>query len=164
MYMPMMICKNIRYFFLHVPINWNSLCTCSCCFCLVSMKMRSREACVQECSIHICTYAHAYMYRLQLKYGKKYTDIFFALYSWCLCVSIINYYKLLLFHNTSGITGLFCKHCTLPRLRDGYNKKLTTAFSCTLFCWSVCRKCWKWNFWDPKFKNFLGRIPPPRPP
>ena len=70
----------------------------------------------------MCTYAHAYTYRLQLKYGKKYifyflTDTFFALY-WCLRVSIINYYKLLLFHNTSGITELFCKHCTLPRLKD----------------------------------------------
>ena len=81
--------------------------------------MRSREACTQECNIHICTYAHAYTYRLQLKYGKKYifyflTDTFFALY-WCLRVSIINYYKLLLFHNTSDITSLSCKHCTLPR-------------------------------------------------
>ena len=73
---------------------------------------------IWECSIHICTYAHAYTYRLQLKYGKKYifyflTDTFFALY-WCLRVSIINYYKLLLFHNTSGITGLFVN--TVPYL------------------------------------------------
>ena len=112
----------------------------------------------QERSVHIRTYARAYIYRLKLekkillsekrifliiksgwlKIFSHFIDVF------VLAFPLSFYYSVILIASL----GFFRKNCTLSTtLARSEKKQLTTAFSCLFISLKIsCGKRWKWHF------------------